>query len=208
AETALRMVVLRLVTAARLPSPEDAARLFAAKADQGGATGAAGKSESQGAVATEAISKQPPADHQNAQASVPAAYSTLDHILSGLEVRKEIRLWSEVRQFIRAEKVRPGTLICDLKAGAPDDLLQRLKAFLDEETLAEWSVSRAKSVEETQRERETREKQEQIDEAAKLPEVMAALAALPGAEIVDVTTDTPVDPEATEDNVIPLKRRV
>ncbi|MEM8617863.1 MAG: DNA polymerase III subunit gamma/tau, partial [Pseudomonadota bacterium] len=46
AETALRMVVLRLVTAARLPSPEDAARLFAAKADQGGATGAAGKSES------------------------------------------------------------------------------------------------------------------------------------------------------------------
>ena len=59
---------------------------------------------------------------------------------------------------------------------------------------------------ETQKETETRERQELLSDAAEHPDIAAALAAIPGAEIVDVENSAPLDPATLTDNVVPLKR--
>lgn len=195
ADTALRMVVLRLVAAAALPSPEEAARMLAqAGQNAGGATGAPGKPEA-----------------QSAPTGATSAMASFRDVIDRLEHRKQVRLWGEARQYIRAEHYNHGRLVCELADGAPNDLLRRLTDFLEDETDMDWDVSVAQSKAETQKEREARERRERFAAAAKLPEIAAALAALPGAEIVEVQDlKVPLSTNALEDgveadNVIPLR---
>ena len=197
ADTALRMVVLRLVSAARLPSPEEAARMLTS----GGATGAAGKPESAGAA--------PSGDGQLLQLVQPSAQKldSFRDVLDHLDSRKEARLWGEARKYIRAENFKPGRLVCAVDPGAPRDLLRRLTDFLEYETDMDWDVMLSESGAETQKETETRERRELLDDAAKHPDIAAALAAIPGAEVVDVESSVPLDPSTLTDNVVPLKRR-
>ena len=197
ADTALRMVVLRLVSAARLPSPEEAARMFTS----GGASGAPGKPEASG--------QAPSGDGQVLQLVQPSE-QTLDSfrdVLDHLDSRKEARLWGEARKYIRAENFKPGRLVCAVDPGAPRDLLRRLTDFLEYETDMDWDVLLSDSGAETQKETETRERRELLDDAAKHPDIAAALAAIPGAEVVDVENSAPLDPNTLTDNVVPLKRR-
>lgn len=197
-DTALRMVVLRLVSAARLPSPEDAARLLT----QGGATGTAGKPDlpsspvAQGETVVQLV--------QPSESKLASFRDVLDH----LDTRKEARLWGEARKYIRAENFKPGRLVCAVDPGAPRDLLRRLTDFLEYETDMDWDVllSDPEQAVETQKETEARERQELLDQAAQHPDIAAALAAIPGAEIVDVEHRTPLDPNTLTDNVVPLKR--
>ncbi|MEM7460218.1 MAG: DNA polymerase III subunit gamma/tau [Pseudomonadota bacterium] len=198
ADTALRMVVLRLVSAARLPSPEEAARILSS----GGASSAAGKPEPAGSA--------PSGGAESVLQLVPASEQTLDSfrdVLDHLDSRKEARLWGEARKYIRAENFKPGRLVCAVDPGAPRDLLRRLTDFLEYETDMDWDVMLSDSSVETQKEKETRVRREQLDEAAQHPDIAAALAALPGAEVVDVENSAPLDPDTLTDNVVPLKRR-
>lgn len=198
ADTALRMVVLRLVSAARLPSPEEAARMLSS----GGASSAAGKPEATG--------NAPSGGAESVLQLVPASEQTLDSfrdVLDHLDSRKEARLWGEARKYIRAENFKPGRLVCAVDPGAPRDLLRRLTDFLEYETDMDWDVMLSDSSVETQKEKETRVRREQLDEAAQHPDIAAALAALPGAEVVDVENSAPLDPDTLTDNVVPLKRR-
>jgi DNA polymerase-3 subunit gamma/tau len=197
ADTALRMVVLRLVSAARLPSPEEAARLL----NGGGASGGAGKSD----AAAPAPSGGAQAVVQLVQPSDQALANFRD-VLDRLDSRKEARLWGEARKYIRAENFRPGRLVCAVDPGAPKDLLRRLTDFLEYETDMDWDVALSDSSAETQRETETRERGELLADAAQHPDVAAALSALPGAEVVDVEHSAPLDPATLTDNVVPLKR--
>ena len=197
ADTALRMVILRLVTAARLPSPEDAAKMLSG----GGATGAAGKPSA--ASSTSARSGEPVVQLVQPSDSKLASFrDVLDH----LDTRKEARLWGEARKYIRAENFKPGRLICAVDPGAPKDLLRRLTDFLEYETDMDWDVLLSDSAVETQKETETRERKELLADAAEHPDIAAALAAIPGAEIVDVENSAPLDPTTLTDNVVPLKR--
>jgi DNA polymerase-3 subunit gamma/tau len=197
ADTALRMVVLRLVTAARLPSPEEAARMLSG----GGASGAPGKPDdapsSPSGGSQSVVQLVQPSDSKMA-----SFRDVLDH----LDTRKEARLWGEARKYIRAENFKPGRLVCAVDPGAPRDLLRRLTDFLEYETDMDWDVLLSESGVETQKEKETRERQEQLNEAAQHPDIAAALAAIPGAEIVDVEHSAPLDPTTLTDNVVPLKR--
>ena len=68
------------------------------------------------------------------------------------------------------------------------------------------TVLLSESAVETQREKETRERSEQLADAARHPDVAAALDALPGAEVVEVENSPPLDPATLTDNVVPLKR--
>ena len=197
ADTALRMVVLRLVTAARLPSPEEAARMLSS----GGASGAAGKPEQAGGSA----SGCPQAVVQLVPPS-PQKIASFRDVLDQLDQRKEARLWGEARKYIRAENFKPGRLVCAVDPGAPRDLLRRLTDFLEYETDMDWDVLLSDSAVETQKEVDTRERQELLEDAAQHPDIAAALAAIPGAEVVDVEHSTPLDPETLTDNVVPLKR--
>ena len=197
ADTALRMVVLRLVTAARLPSPEEAARMLSS----GGASGAAGKPEQAGGSA----SGGPQAVVQLVPPS-PQKIASFRDVLDQLDQRKEARLWGEARKYIRAENFKPGRLVCAVDPGAPRDLLRRLTDFLEYETDMDWDVLLSDSAVETQKEVDTRERQELLEDAAQHPDIAAALAAIPGAEVVDVEHSAPLDPETLTDNVVPLKR--
>jgi len=196
ADTALRMVVLRLVSAARLPSPEEAARMLTS----GGATGAAGKPEPAGSA--------PTGEGQLLQLVQPSAQKmdSFRDVLDHLDSRKEARLWGEARKYIRAENFKPGRLVCAVDPGAPRDLLRRLTDFLEYETDMDWDVMLSESGVETQKETETRERRELLEDAAKHPDIAAALAAIPGAEVVDVENSAPLDPNTLTDNVVPLKR--
>ncbi len=197
ADTALRMVVLRLVSAARLPSPEEAARLL----NGGGASGGPGKSD----PAAPSPSGGAQAVVQLVQPSEQALANFRD-VLDRLDSRKEARLWGEARKYIRAENFRPGRLVCAVDPGAPQDLLRRLTDFLEYETDMDWDVALSDSAVETLRETETRERGELLADAARHPDVAAALEALPGAEVVDVERSAPLDPGTLTDNVVPLKR--
>lgn len=197
ADTALRMVVLRLVAAARLPSPEEAARML----NGGGASGATGKPDAPGASpsggAQAVVQLVPPTD-----AKLKSFRDVLDH----LDSRKEARLWGEARKYIRAENFKPGRLVCAVDPGAPRDLLRRLTDFLEYETDMDWDVALSDSSVETQKETETRERSELLADAAEHPDIAAALQAMPGAQVVDVENSAPLDPATLTDNVVPLKR--
>ena len=209
ADTALRMVILRLVAAAQLPSPEEAARLLAGAATAGGgASGATGKSpDSNGVVA---VFK--PDEGRVEIGSGEFRFKDFEHVIDRLDGQKEVRLWGEVRQYLRPEHFSHGHLVCALKNGAPEDLLRRLADFLEDQTDDDWQVTRAHSDAETIKEREARERNELFDQVRLKPEVAAALDALPGAEIVNVEDTPPIaapalDPAAGQDNVIPLKSK-
>ncbi|MEM1391318.1 MAG: DNA polymerase III subunit gamma/tau [Pseudomonadota bacterium] len=185
ADTALRMVVLRLVAAASLPSPEEAARLL--RDQTGGASSAAGKPED--TIADE----------------TSTTLRTLNDVIARLDEQKEVRLWGEVRQFLRAERFEQGRLVCAVAEGAAPDLLRRLTDFLQAETEIPWDVVFSETTAETSREREARLRKERFMAALNHPSVAAALAALPGAEIVDVEGIEPLEERVPTDNVVPIR---
>ncbi len=196
ADTALRMVVLRLVAAAQLPSPEEAARHLADAQMAGGATREPGKPP-------ETAGRADDAPHAT------APFRDFDHVLARLDERKELRLWGEVRQYVRVETFAPGQLTCAVKDRAPTDLLRRLADFLEHETDSDWQVNLAQSDRETMKERDARLRQAQFDKAREHPVVAAALATLPGAEIVDVKdieqSRQPLEQDDLPDNVVPIR---
>ncbi|MEM5518775.1 DNA polymerase III subunit gamma/tau [Henriciella sp. AS95] len=190
-DVALRMVILRLVAAAGLPSPEDAARMIA---EGGGkpsnAKGRGGKADPNvvpvGGGGTGKLSK-------------------FEDVLDLLEKEREPTLWGEAKAYIRPALFAEGTISCDLKDGAPVDLLRRLTDFLEISTGLEWDVRKAQTTRETVKEREDRQKQERIDQVKTHPDVKAALEAIPGAEIIEVRREAPLEDEPAGDNVVPLR---
>ncbi|MEM9667769.1 MAG: DNA polymerase III subunit gamma/tau [Pseudomonadota bacterium] len=194
--TAARMVVLRLVSAASLPSPEEAARMIAA----GGGAGQAPSSSPN------------PANSDTTGSLLQASGNgptSFDDIVSLMDVRREAILSSEVSQFVRPVSCGPGALVCDVKEGAPGNLLARIASFLEADTGLEWSVTRSdeRSSTETLKERHDRVRAEKIAAAAQHPSVKQALALFPGSEITDVRVEAATNEEADGDNIVPLDDR-
>lgn len=185
---AARMVVLRLAAAASLPSPEDAARMIAAG---GGAAPQPGKPDATGAQ-TE---------------SAPGLPSNFEAIVSLMHARKEGILAGETETYIRPLNCRAGSLVCDLKDGAPPDLIRRIGEFLEDATEHEWSVLKSDDTvdEETLKERRARVKEEKIEAARQDPKVQKALSLFPGAEIIDVEDVETGGHVVAGDNIIPIK---
>jgi DNA polymerase-3 subunit gamma/tau len=181
---AAQMVVLRLAAAAQLPSPEEAARMIASMG--GDAAGTAGKPD--GAVVG------------SAQARGPANFA---EIVALVDQHKEAILSGEISDFIRPVSCSNNTLVCDVKAGAPPNLLRQLADFLIEATDKDWEVLRSDDTADTEtlKERRLRVRAEKMSAAAAHPSVKAALDLFPGAELVDVQTDIP---DGQIDNVVPL----
>ena len=193
-DVALRMVILRLVSAARLPSPEDAARMIA---EGGGASTSASASRGKGGKSDPNV--------------VPVGgggtgrLSKFEDVLDLLEKERQPTLWGQAKSYIRPAVFADGTISCDLKDGAPVDLLRRLTDFLEVSTGRAWDVQKAKTSRETVKEREERLREERIEAAKAHPDVKAALDAIPGVKIVDVTQAAPLEATGTEDNVVPLR---
>ena len=184
--TALNMVILRLVAAAGLPSPEEAARMIA----EGKAS--PGKPEPQAETPPDA-----------------GGLDSFDSILARLTELREINLQVELERYVRPGPVSFGRFTCELEENAPSDVLARLKAFLERETGEDWTVEQIRGGAETIRAAEIRTREERFAAAAAHPAVAAALKSLPGATIIDVVDEERAgsDPPAEGDNVINLDSR-
>lgn len=181
---AAQMVVLRLSAAAQLPSPEEAARLL--HQNGGDAAGNAGKPDTVSAVP--------------ATGGGPTSFR---QIVALLDERKEAILSGQVSDFIRPVTCTSCCLVCDVKEGAPANLLRQLADFLIEATDEDWDVLRSdqKATSETLREHRERVHDERMAAAGDHPSVREALSLFPGSELIDVETDRPED---MADNVVPL----
>jgi len=184
--TALNMVVLRLVAASGLPSPEEAARMIAEGARP------PGKGDSP----------------LEASPSAPGGIASFADIVSALTIAREVALQVDTERFIRFASVGAGHLSYALAPGAPAGLAGRLKIFLDNETGLDWQITESETDAESLRERERREKAERIAAASEHPLIAATLKAIPGAVILDVTDEpAPIENPPAADNVIQLKTR-
>ena len=194
ADVALRMVILRLVTAAGLPSPEDAARMIA---EGGGSSGSSARGQG---------GKSDP-NVVPVGGDPGARLSKFEDVLDLLEKEREPVLWGEAKAYIRPSVFADGTISCDLKDGAPVDLLRRLTDFLEIATGHEWDVSTKKGETpgETISEREERLKRERIEAVKSDTDVAAAISAIPGLTILDVRGSDTLEEPAAEDNVVPLR---
>ena len=177
--TALNMIILRLAAAANLPSPEEAARMIAEKG------GAPGKPE------------------QHGMAPSPAGgLESFAQIVAYLGEHREVNLQVELERYVRPGPVRYGYFSCELEEQAPNDLLARLKAFLERDTGDDWVVEQIRTDAETIRQTEIRTREELFAAAASHPAVADALKSIPGITIVDVT-----EPPTSDGNVIDLNSR-
>ncbi|MEX1252251.1 MAG: DNA polymerase III subunit gamma/tau [Hyphomonas sp.] len=184
--TALNMVVLRLVAASGLPSPEEAARMIA--------EGAAPPGKADAPL--------------EASPSVPGGIGSFADIVSALTVAREVALQVDTERFIRFASVSAGHLSYALAPGAPAGLAGRLKIFLDNQTGLDWQISESETDAESLRERERREKTERIAAASEHPLIAATLKAIPGAVILDVTDEpAPIENPPAADNVFQLRTR-
>ncbi len=184
--TALNMVVLRLVAASGLPSPEEAARMIAEGARPPG----------KDALPLEA------------SPSAPGGIASFADILRALTDAREVALQVDTERFIRFASVSAGHLSYALAPGAPTGLAGRLKVFLDNETGLDWQITESETNAESLRERERREKAERIAAASAHPLIAATLKAIPGAVILDVTDEpAPIENPPAGDNVIQLNAR-
>ena len=163
--TALKMVILRLVAASRLPSPEEAARMIAEGARPPGK----------------------PDTPLEAPPELPGGVTAFADLIRLLEDVREIALQVDVERYVRPSAMSEGYLSCAVTPGAPPGLLGRVKAFLEAHTGQAWTVEAAETDAESLRERERREKAERIEAAGQHPMIAATLAAIPGTVILDVT---------------------
>ncbi|MEO9971262.1 MAG: DNA polymerase III subunit gamma/tau [Hyphomonadaceae bacterium] len=185
---AAQMVVLRLAAAAQLPSPEEAARMLSQSG--GDAAGNGGKPDAAGV--------------DPARSGGPTSFT---EIVALLDAHKEAILSGLVSDYIRPVSCTALCLVCDMKDGAPPDLLRRLADFLIEATDEDWDVLRSdeKADTETLKERRVRVRDEKMTSAGAHPSVKEALALFEGAELVDVHNESRDDQNS---NVVALEPKM
>ena len=208
--SAAEMAVIRLMSAASLPSPEDAARLLAgvprtemqAAAQPAPSTPApdqpeARESHSESRIVPFNRPAPPPVEappgydeHEDGDAPVSDVLpgpSSLEELIADVEEAREIGLKLDVERYVKLVSLRPGALAYEPAPGAPSDLGGRLARFLQDMTGARWLVdSSAKNGQETLHDRRRREAEHEREAVLKDPAMISALAAFPGAELIAI----------------------
>lgn len=210
--SAAEMTLLRLISAAMLPPPEDAARLLASTPPATVPPEAPGKPEARPAppqpvartTAPVAATAEPPT--ASATPPAPAPVSAPDRVPSDgngphdfnalialLQAKRDIGLQSDVERFVRPVAVQPCAFTFQPLEDAPPDLAQRLAKRLLEWTGDRWAVlaDPAQQGGETWSERKKRLKQERVDAAHRDPAVVEAMDLFPGAELVKIRDPKP-----------------
>jgi len=193
---AAEMTLLRLIAAAMLPPPEDAARLLSqtppAPAEP---REAPGKPEPAPAPAAPVASDEP----------AVAGPRTFEALIELLQDKRDIALQSDVERYARPVSVNPPALTFQPAEEAPQDLAQRLARRLLEWTGERWAVLADPNSQggETWYEKRQREKRERMEAIERDPAVLKAMELFPGAKIIKVSEPKPVDdagPASAETN--------
>ena len=210
---AAEMVVLRLAAAASLPSPEDAARMLA-----GGAAVSPPKSrpEHRADARADSAPEPTPQARQPSSGSGPSAarslpiastpipddtphhgvkLSTLREIVHELDARREIALKYEIERYVRPAEISWGHFNYTAAPGAPNNLSQRIKDWLEDVSGVEWEVLQSNDGgPESVQERRRRLGDERLAAAAAMPKVAEALRVFPGSRVLRIdNADQPDD---------------
>ncbi len=179
--SAAEMTLLRLVSAAMLPPPEDAARQLAS-------TPAAAPPE-RVAPTVEAPGKPDPAPAEPVAGRETAGPQTFEDLIALLREKRDIALQSDVERYVHPVAMKTCALTFQPAEDAPHDLAQRLAKRLLEWTGERWAILADPSArgESSWHERRQRAKQERMEAVRRDPSVLKAMELFPGAEIVKVS---------------------
>ncbi|MEQ8405863.1 MAG: DNA polymerase III subunit gamma/tau [Oceanicaulis sp.] len=204
--SAAEMAVIRLMAAASLPSPEDAARLLAAAkasgAGEAAPSGAAPGPSAEASTAPSARAGSPraespvhPAPPDTAPDPAPGP-TTVEAFLALVEASRDINLKLDIERHVRPVSIRPGRFSFEPAGTPPVSLGGRIASFLSEQTGQRWLVdATAKGGGETVSERRAREREERQAAIMRDPAMIKALTLFPGAELVSVDAAPEFDTE-------------
>ncbi|MBO6797741.1 DNA polymerase III subunit gamma/tau [Maricaulis sp.] len=189
--SAAEMTLLRLISAAMLPPPEDAARLLASTPPATVPPEAPGKPEARPAPSQPVAQASPVASEPSA-GNGPHDF---EELIALLQAKRDIGLQSDVERFVRPVAVQACAFTFQPVEEAPTDLAQRLAKRLLEWTGDRWAILADPGQEggETWAERKLRLKQERVDAAHRDPAVVEAMELFPGAELVKIRDPKPVE---------------
>ncbi|XBQ16506.1 MAG: DNA polymerase III subunit gamma/tau [Oceanicaulis sp.] len=200
--SAAEMAVIRLMAAASLPGPEEAARLIAEAKSGGAAPRPAGPAPT--GTPQQPSGHTAPAPQASAPAAPPSAApgahepvqgpETIEAFLALVEESRDINLKLDIERHVRPVSIRPGRFAFEPAGDPPASLGGRIASFLSEQTGTRWLVdATAKNGGETVAERRRRERQERLDAVMRDPVMVKALTAFPGAELVNVEDPPAMD---------------
>jgi DNA polymerase III subunit gamma/tau len=198
-EQAAEMVLIRLCHAADLPVGDELAKLV--KSPPASSTppqptalrrepqrvDEAGPAMSSGALALK------PSDASQAGAAQPSMrLTTFEAIVAEAELRREIKLKSDLERYVRPIAVSDGKIELALEPGAPPTLTNELSRRLEAWTGRRHMVMLARSGgTDTLSSQKKQQQQTAEREVRALPVVQAILRTFPGAEIVKVRDPQP-----------------
>jgi DNA polymerase-3 subunit gamma/tau len=205
---AAQMVVLRLAAAAALPPPEDAGKPsspgkeLGAAHDGAGAPGALHQPAPHPAPAERAKRPEPAppmaiaVGHDIHQDDPPGKrLASLREIVAELDAQRRIDLRYEIEQYVRPAEIAYGHFRYTAAPGAPVDLSQKIRAWLEQTSGVEWEVAQSNDgAAESPAEARTRKERERFASAEAHPRVAEALKAFPGAKVLRID-----EPEAADD---------
>jgi len=194
--SAAEMAMIRLMAAADLPSPEEAARLLAGQGPagaapsagpDGAASGAPTHSERAPGPQAQTIAQPAPALSEPPPPA-DARLASIDDLAEMIDAAREIRLLVDVQRYVRLVAIDAGKLVFEPADGAPQDLSTRLAQFLKDQTGDRWLVDgRSQSRgQETLEERRLREREENLEAARRDPAIQKALDVFPDAALVSI----------------------
>ncbi len=190
---AAEMAIIRLTHVADLPDPESLIRRLTAQPMAGAAPAAPAPAPQAGPRMVSAPAPTSPAPRGGPAAAPAVAPSALaglpsfQHVLDTIREARDVKLLLEVEDGVRLVRYAPGRIEFEPAPGAPAELAQRLAHRLQTWTGARWVVSvvgtgGAPTVAEAR----TAERLRAFGDVERLPIVQAALAAFPGARVVEV----------------------
>jgi DNA polymerase-3 subunit gamma/tau len=199
---AAQMVVLRVAAAAALPPPEEAAKFRGAGADGAGASQNAHRQPVREEAAGPAEASAAPVTYEDEPQGPRLA--SLREIVAELDRQRQIDLRYDIESFVRPAEIDYGHFRYTAAPGAPNDLSNRIKQWLERTSGVEWEVLQANDgAAESAAEARVRRKKERLSAAEAHPRVKEALKAFPGARVLRV--DEPEAPDLLlEDEETPI----
>ena len=206
--SAAEMAVLRLMAAASLPSPEDAARLLAGGALPSSNAQPDTSSPSGDGSGSHAMST-PEAGGSTETPGAPASPTSLEDLVALIDEQRDIGLKIDVERFVRPVSFKPGAVKFQSAEGAPAKLGSQIATFLQEVTGQRWLVdSHASGGGETLSEARKREETARREELMRDPALVKAMMVFPGADLISVEdADTPQDTRSADDADAPQSRQ-
>ena len=193
---ATEMVMVRLAYSADLPTPDEVIRKVTSQSATASTNGGgAARTPSNGGASAQ-VRQQTVARTSGQQTQMAAtdlqtdtlpSVTSFDQVLALIIENRDIRLQTDVEDFVHLVHFEPGRIEFRPAQGAPDDLAHRLAQSLQKWTGFRWVASVSNEAgNDTVSGQKRRERAERENELKKNPLVAAAYAEFPDLKIVEI----------------------